>query len=98
MKSSNHDDKYNGSTIGWLNKLTISEIKIPVPRTDELLNEWVAKISEPYDAIQKKKELLKLEDVKAEVKRIGEEQCDMTTKFEYCYNSIIRIDCANLEQ
>ena len=55
---------------------------IPIPHTDELLNEWVNKVSKSYDAIQKKKkELIKLEeDMKIEVKRIGdEEQCDMTT-------------------
>ena len=80
-------DGMHGSTIKHVTKGMIDEFQIPIPRTDELLNEWVAKISEPYDAIQKKKkELLKLEeDVKAEVKRICEEEdCDLTPLDKLC--------------
>ena len=38
-----------GSTIKHVTKEMLKEFKIPVPKSQELLNEWVEKISKPYN-------------------------------------------------
>ena len=69
----------NGSTISWLNKTNIRDFKIPIPKSEQKIQEWVDKISKPYDEkntkINKIKELE--EYVKNKIKDIGEnEDCD----------------------
>ena len=62
-------------------------IQIPIPRTQTLLDQWIGRISTPYNAIQQKKQkLVALEElVKMEVQRIGnEERCDMVALGELC--------------
>lgn len=39
----------NGSTISWLNKTNIKEFNLPVPKSPEKIQEWVDKISKPYN-------------------------------------------------
>ena len=39
----------NGSTISWLNKTNIRDFKIPIPKSEQKIIEWVDKISKPYD-------------------------------------------------
>lgn len=75
----NNQYNYNGSTIGWLNKETIGNIKIPIPKSKEKLKEWVKKLSKPYDKLQEDREKFKeLEkQVQDEIKRIcNEEECE----------------------
>ena len=77
----------HGSTIKHVTKCMLVEFQIPIPKSPELLNKWVKKISLPYNTIQKKKkELEELEQwVKTEVKRIGDdEKCDMVALGELC--------------
>lgn len=73
-------ENMTGSTIKNLSKNKLSEFQIPIPKDKALLDEWVTKISTPYDAINAKKKELKTleEDIKSEVQRIcDEEECDM---------------------
>jgi type I restriction-modification system DNA methylase subunit len=77
----------NASAQKNLNVDLFKDIQIPVPRTKELLDYWVGKLSAPYNAIQsKRKALAELElAVKTEVQRIGdEEECDMMALGELC--------------
>ena len=69
----------NGSTISWLNKTNIRDFKIPIPKSEQKIIEWVDKISTPYDDKNSKTNKIKeLEEyVKNKIKDIGEnEDCD----------------------
>ena len=69
----------NGSTISWLNKTNIRDFKIPIPKSEQKIIEWVDKISKPYDEKNTKTNKIKeLEEyVKNKIKDIGEnEECD----------------------
>jgi restriction endonuclease S subunit len=69
----------NGSTILWLNKTNIKELKIPIPKTPEKLQYWVDRISTPYDEKNNKlKEIKELEKkVQDRIKEIIEtEDCE----------------------
>jgi type I restriction-modification system DNA methylase subunit len=69
----------NGSTISWLNKTNIRDFKIPIPKSEQKIIEWVDKISKPYDEKNSKQNKIKeLEEyVKNKIKDIGEnEECD----------------------
>jgi type I restriction enzyme S subunit len=73
---------YGRGTIGSngnLNKEILKDIQIPIPKSEQKIQEWVDKISKPYDEkntkINKIKELE--EYVKNKIKDIGEnEDCD----------------------
>jgi restriction endonuclease S subunit len=64
----------NGSTISWLNKTSISNMLISIPKTEEKLKYWNYKISEPYEMKQQKEARLKEleEEIKNKIKYIQE--------------------------
>jgi restriction endonuclease S subunit len=64
----------NGSTISWLNKTSISNMLIPIPKTDEILKYWDYKISGPYEMKQQKEIRFKEleEEIKNKIKDIQE--------------------------
>ena len=69
----------NGSTISWLNKTNIRDFKIPIPKSEQKIIEWVDKISKPYDEKNSKQNKIKeLEEyVQNKIKDITEnEECD----------------------
>jgi len=69
----------NGSVISWLNKTNIREFNIPIPKSPEKIQEWVDKISAPYnESIEKRAKVKELETfVKNRIKEISEtEECD----------------------
>ena len=69
----------NGSTISWLNKTNIRDFKIPIPKSEQKIQEWVEKISKPYDEKNSKQNKIKeLEEyIQNKIKDIGEnEECD----------------------
>jgi restriction endonuclease S subunit len=69
----------NGSTISWLNKTNIRDFKIPIPKSEHKIKEWVDKISKPYEEKNSKQNKIKeLEEyVKNKIKDIEEnEECD----------------------
>ena len=69
----------NGSTISWLNKTNIRDFKIPIPKSEQKIIEWVDKISTPYDVKNSKQnKITELEEyVKNKIKDINEnEDCD----------------------
>ena len=69
----------NGSTISWLNKTNISNLQIPIPKSEDKITEWVNKISKPYDEKNNKQNKIKeLEEyVRNKIKDITDnEECD----------------------
>jgi restriction endonuclease S subunit len=77
----------NGSTISWLNKTNIKDFNIPIPKSQEKINEWVDKISLPYN--EKKEKQLKIKEletfVQNRIKEIGEnEECDIVELGSVC--------------
>jgi restriction endonuclease S subunit len=75
-------EKYGRGTIGShgnLNKDILTNLEIPVPKSEQKIKEWVDKISKPYDKKNKNQELImKLEeDIRNKIKDIGDnEDCD----------------------
>ena len=77
----------NGSTISWLNKTNICNTRIPIPKSQEKLKEWVSRISAPFDRKnENEKRLKELEDgVKERIKYITEnEECDEVKLGDVC--------------
>ena len=69
----------NGSTISWLNKTNIRDFKIPIPKSEQKIQEWVDKISKPYDEKNSKQNKIKeLEEyIQNKIKDITDnEECD----------------------
>jgi restriction endonuclease S subunit len=69
----------NGSTISWLNKTNIRDFKIPIPKSEQKIIEWVEKISKPYDEKNSKQNKIKeLEEyIQNKIKDITEnEECE----------------------
>tara|TARA_B110000971_G_C20036026_1_gene514216 strand:- start:1939 stop:4938 length:3000 start_codon:yes stop_codon:yes gene_type:complete len=69
----------NGSTISWLNKTNINNLKIPIPKSQEKIQEWVDKISTPYNEKNEKQNQIKeLElSIQNRIKEIGDnEECE----------------------
>ena len=75
----NFEKKYcEGSTYPRFKPEILNNIKIPIPKSQTKLKEWVKKISAPYDKLQESRTKLKeLEsEVQVEIKRIcDEEEC-----------------------
>ena len=72
-------DGFTGSTLKHLSKDYLLNVKIPIPKSEQKITEWVDKISKPYDKKNKNQELIiKLEEkIKSKIKDIGEnEDCD----------------------
>ena len=69
----------NGSTIGWLNKTNIRDVDIPIPNSPAKIQEWVDKISTPYNEKNAKQVQIKELEllVQNRITYIGEtEDCD----------------------
>ena len=69
----------NGSTISWLNKTNINNLKIPIPKSQEKIQEWVDKISTPYNEKNEKQNQIKELElfIQNRIKKIGEnEECE----------------------
>ncbi len=72
-------DGFTGSTLKHLSKDYLTNLKVPVPKSQAKITEWVNKISKPYDKKNKNEQLImKLEDdIKNKIKSIGDnEECD----------------------
>lgn len=70
---------FNGTTIKHLSKDYLKNIQIPIPKTPEKIQEWVTKISVPYnEKHEKEKRVKELETfVQERIKYIGDnEHCD----------------------
>jgi restriction endonuclease S subunit len=77
----------NGSTISWLNKTSISNMLISIPKTPELINKWVNLISEPFDMKQQKELRFKEleEEIKNKIKDIQENhECEEMKLGDIC--------------
>ena len=68
----------NGSTISWLNKTNIRNFNIPVPKSPAKIQEWVDKISTPYNEKNTKQTQIKELElfVQNRIKEIEKEDCD----------------------
>ena len=68
----------NGSTISWLNKTNIRNFNIPVPKSPAKIQQWVDKISTPYNEKNTKQGQIKELElfVQNRIKEIGKEPCD----------------------
>ena len=72
-------DGFTGSLLKHLSKEYIKDIQIPIPKSEQKIQEWVDKISKPYDEKNTKTNKIKeLEEyVKNKIKDIGEnEECE----------------------
>jgi len=77
----------NGSTISWLNKTNIRDFKIPIPKSEQKIIEWVDKISKPYDEKNSKQNKIKeLEEyVQNKIKDITEnKECEEIKIIDLC--------------
>ena len=77
----------NGSTISWLNRTNIKEFYIPIPKSQAKIQEWVDKISRPYDKMNSNKSrITELETfVKIRIKEICEnEDCELVELGSIC--------------
>ena len=80
-------DGFTGSTLKHLSKDYLLNVKIPIPKSEQKITEWVDKISKPYDKKNKNQELImKLEEeIKSKIKDIGEnEDCDKVELGSIC--------------
>lgn len=69
----------NGSTISWLNKTNIRNFNIPIPKSQSKIQEWVDKISAPYnEKNEKQTRIQELETfIQNRIREIVEnEECD----------------------
>jgi type I restriction enzyme S subunit len=81
-------DGFNGSTIKHLSKDYLKELEIPIPKSEELIEYWVNKISTPYNLKQEKEKRLKEveNEIQMKIKDIQENQkCD-EVKFADIFN------------
>ncbi len=67
-------DGFSGSTIKNLSKKYLEELKIPIPKTEELIDYWVNKISTPFNLKEEKEKRFKEleEEIKLKIKDINE--------------------------
>ena len=83
-------EKFGRGTIGShgnLNKDILTNLQIPIPKSQQKITEWVDKISKPYDKKNKNEKLImKLEeDIKNKIKDIEEnEACDEVKIIDLC--------------
>ena len=94
-------EKYGRGTIGShgnLNKDILTNLQIPVPKSEQKITEWVNKISKPYDKKNKNEEfIMKLEEqIRNKIKDIGvNEDCNEVELGSICdinNKDIIRYD------
>jgi type I restriction enzyme S subunit len=78
---------FTGSVLKHLSKEYLTNMKIPIPKSQEKINEWVDKISLPYN--EKNEKQLKIKEletfVQNRIKEIGEnEECDIVELGSVC--------------
>ena len=85
-------DNMNGSTIRNLGKDALDNFKIPIPKSKEKLNEWINKLTKPYERLcEKRIKLNELEQyIYDEIKRI----CDEEDCKDYALGDICNIKSA----
>ena len=74
-----YNNCYNGSTIKNTNEKSIGDFSIPIPKSKLKIQEWVDKISAPYNEKKTKQREIKVleEMIQIRIKEIGEnEHCD----------------------
>jgi restriction endonuclease S subunit/type I restriction-modification system DNA methylase subunit len=77
----------NGSTISWLNKTNIRNFNIPIPNSQSKIQEWVDKISSPYNENNEKQtRIQELETfIQTRIRDIGEnEECNVVELGSIC--------------
>jgi type I restriction-modification system DNA methylase subunit len=80
-------DGFTGSTLKHISKDYLTNIKLPIPKSEQKIKEWVDKISKPYDKKNENEKLIKKleEQVRDTIKDICEnEDCD-----EYNFDSLL---------
>ena len=84
----------NGSTISWLNKTNIRDFNIPIPKSEQKINEWVNKISKSYNKKNDNKKLiLKLdEEIKNNIKKIENNEEYEEIEFESLLSYLPKIN------
>ena len=86
----------NGSAQKVISKTALSKLKIPIPKSEDKITEWVDKISKPYDEKNNKQNKIKeLETyIQNKIKDIEEnEECD-----EVEFGSVCSINDKNIER
>jgi len=78
---------FTGSVLKHLSKEYLTNLKIPIPKSQEKINEWVDKISLPYN--EKNEKQLKIKELETflqnRIKEIGEnEECDIVELGSVC--------------
>lgn len=73
-----------GSAQKFIRGNNLKTFKIPIPKTDELMDFWTKKISTPFDKMNEKEAKIKSieEEIETEVKRIIDEEECIDTKLE----------------
>ncbi len=90
----------NGSTISWLNKTNIRDFKIPIPKSEQKIIEWVEKISKPYDEKNSKQNKIKeLEEyIQNKIKDITEnEECEEVELGSICEFKSGKFNTCNMD-
>ena len=80
-------DGFTGSVLKNLSKKYLKDIQIPVPKLEKKIQEWVDKISTPYNGMNTKQiQIKKLEKlIQEKIKEIGEnEECDEIKLGDIC--------------
>jgi type I restriction enzyme S subunit len=91
-------DGFTGSTLKHISKDYLTNIKLPIPKSEQKIKEWVDKISKPYDKKNENEKLIKKleEQVRDKIMDIGEnEDCDEVDLGSLCdinNKKIIRYD------
>ena len=90
----------NGSTISWLNKTNIRDFKIPIPISEQKFQEWVDKISKPYDEKNSKQNKIKeLEEyIQNKIKDITDnEECEEVELGSICEFKSGKFNTCNMD-
>jgi type I restriction-modification system DNA methylase subunit len=77
----------NGSTIPMISKEKFQELEIPIPKTQELIDYWVDKISTPFNLKQEKEKRFKEieNEIKSKIKDIQDNyECDEVRLGDIC--------------
>jgi len=81
------ENGFKGSTIRNISKKYLEDLEIPIPKTPELINKYIDKISKPYDMKQQKERRFKEleEEIKNKIKDIQENhECEEMKLGDIC--------------
>jgi restriction endonuclease S subunit len=81
------ENGFKGSTIRNISKKYLEDLEIPIPKTPELINKYIDKISKPYDMKQQKERRFKEleEEIKNKIKDIQENhECEEVKLGDIC--------------